>query len=169
MNQIVNNIFIKTYKFNSSREASTFLNNQVTDKILYLNGTYGDYYYCSVGYHSLTREKKFVLAFDSDFREDNLNLLFWDNSLVLDTGRSIYFIDENLNVKAQIEFSGLLNGLYLINVEKLLVLGEIFLTVINYDGVVVMDESFDRIEHFNIKDNVLSIQTSEENKVFQLT
>ena len=168
MKQIIKNIFIETYKFNSSREASTFLSNQVAEKILSLNDSYGDYYYCIVGYHSLTLEKKFVLLFSSDEKEDNLNFMFWDNSLVLDTGRNIYLIDENLDIKVILEVFTPFRGLYLINNEKLLVLEDIYLTIINYDGDVIMQESFDFIENLSIQDNVLSIQTSEGNKVFQL-
>jgi hypothetical protein len=169
MKQIIKNSYIKAFKFTSSHEASTFVSNQGAKKRLSIDETFGDNYYCYVGYHSLTKEKQFVLSFSSDEDEDCLNFLFWDSLFVLDTGKNIYLIDESLNIKTSLEITTPLMGLYLISKEKLLVLEEAYMRVMNYNGDIVKAELFDLIEDFNIKDNLLSIQTSEESKVIELT
>jgi hypothetical protein len=169
MKQIVKNSYIKAFKFTSSKEASSFVSNQGAKKHLSVDDTFGDNYYCYIGYHSLTKDKQFILSFSSDENEDSLNFLFWDSLFVLDTGKSIYLIDESLNIKASLEIATPLIGFYLINKERLLVLEEAYMRVVNYNGDIVMAELFDLIEDFSIKDNLLSIQTSEENKVIELT
>lgn len=169
MKQIIENRYLKGFRFASLEEASTFFNNQKSERNLFIQDTIGDSYYCYVCYHSLTIEKQFVLSFSSDESEDNLNFLFWDNMLVLDTGKSIYLIDESLNIKTSFEITTPLIGLYLISIERLLILEEAFLRIINHNGDIIKTELFDLIEDFNIKDNFLTIQTNEENKVIKLT
>jgi len=168
MKQVIENRYIKAFKFASSKEASTFVDNQDTKKNLFIEGTFGDYYYCYVCYHSLTREKQFVLSFSSDESADILNLLYWNGLIVLDTGRNIFLIDEILNIKASIEITTPLVGLYLINQERLLVLEEAYMRVINYNGEIVKSELFDVMEDFSIKGNFLSIKTEDENKIIEL-
>ncbi|MGJ1437887.1 hypothetical protein [Sphingobacterium siyangense] len=169
MKQVIKNIYLKGFRFSSAEEASIFFKNQKAERSLSFEDTFGDNYYCYVCYHSLTREKQFVLSFSSDESEDNLNFLFWDNMFIIDTGKNIYLIDEKLNIKTSFETTTPLIGLYLISNEKLLVLEEAYMRIINYNGDIVKAELFDLIEDFSIKDNLLSIQTSEENKVIELT
>jgi hypothetical protein len=171
MKQIIGNKYIKVFKFASSKEVSTFLSNQGTENCLSIENLYSDIYYCYVCYSSLTREKQFVLCFSSDESEDNLNFLFWDEQrvFVLDTGKNIYLIDENLNIKKSFEITTPLIGLHLINKNNLLLLEEAFMRVVDYNGKILRSELFDLIDDFSIKDNILSIRTYDEgNKVFDL-
>jgi len=117
----------------------------------------------------LTREKLFALSFSSDENEDSLTFLYWDHLLVLNTGKNIFLIDKGLTVISSFEITTPLVGLYAINKDKLLVLEEAFLRVINNKGEVVKSELTDLIEDFSIKDNWLSIQTSEESRIIELT
>ena len=169
MKQIIGNRYLKEFKFSSSHEALIFFNNIKAKSCLFLEDTYGENYYCYVSYHSLTKEKQFILLFCSDESEENLNFIFWDNLLVLDTGKSIFLIDEYLNIKSSLLITTPLVGLYLINKEKLLILEEAFMRVVDCQGQIVKSELFDLIEDFNISDNSLSIQTSKENRVIILT
>lgn len=168
MKQIIQNRYLRGFSFSSSEEASTFFNKQKASSSIFLEDTSGDNYYCYVCYHSLTKEKLFILSFESDENEDNLNFLFWNNLLVFDTGKNIYLIDEALNVKTTLEITTTLVGFYEISNEKLLLLEEAYLRVINCNGEIVKSELFDLIEDFSIKDNLLFIQTSEENRVIEL-
>lgn len=168
MKQVVQNKCLKAFRFSSSEAASTFLKNQKANNSLSIDHTFGDNYYCYVCYHSLTKEKLFVLSFGSDENEDRLNFLFWNSSFVVDTGKSVYLIDETLNIKISLEITTPLVGLYIISNEKLLLLEEAYMRVIDYNGQILRSELFDPIEDFRIKDNVLSIQKSEENKVIEL-
>jgi hypothetical protein len=169
MKQIIDNAYIKVFKLASSKEAATFALKQETKNILSIDDICGDSYYCYVGYHSLTREKQFVLSFSSDENEDKLNILYWDDLLVFDTAKNIYLIEKSLNIKASLEITTPLVGLYLVNRERLLILEEAYMRVINCEGEIVKSELFDLLEDFSIKDNLLSIQTSEGNKVIKLT
>lgn len=169
MKQIIKNSYLKGFKFSSPEEASTFHNNQKAKKSLSIVDAFGDNYYCYVCFHSLTREKQFALSFNSNESEDNLNFLFWESSLVMDTGKSIYLIDENLNIKASHEITTPLIGLYLINNEKLLLLEESYMRIVDYKGQIIQSELFDLIEDFGIKDNLLSIKTSKKDKIIKLT
>lgn len=169
MKQIIGNTYIKAFKFAASDEASTFADNQKAKNYLSVDDVLGESYYCYVGYHSLTREKQFVFSFSSDENEDNLNFLFWNDLFILDTAKNIYLIDESLRIKAALEITTPLVGLYLVNRDKLLVLEEAYMRVINYEGEIVKAELFDLMEDFSIQDNLLSIQTGEKNIVIELT
>lgn len=169
MKQIVQNKYLKGFRFSSSEEASIFFKNQKANNSLSIEGTLGDNYDCYVCYHSLTKEKIFVLSFSSDEDEDNLSFLFWNNCFVISTGKNIYLINDALNIKACLEITTALVGLYIISNERLLLLEEAYLRVIDYNGRIVEKELFDLIDDFSIKDNVLYIQTSEGEKVTELT
>lgn len=169
MKQIIRNSYVKTFKFTSLQEMSAFVSNQGVKNHLSIDDILGNNYYCYVGYHSLTKEKQFILSFSSDESDDNLNFLFCDNLFVLDTGTNIYLIDESLSIKVSLEITTPLIGLYLINNEKLLILEEAYMRVMDYKGEIVKSELFDLIEDFSVKDNLLFIRTSEENKVIEFT
>lgn len=169
MRQVVHNKYIRASVFSSSEEALSFLKSQHARYSLSIEDTSGDNYYCYVCYHSLTKEKLFVLSFRSDDSHDNLSFLFWNSSFVLDTGENVYLVDENLNIKAFFEITTPLIGLYTISHEKMLLLEEAYMRVIDYSGRILKSELFDLIEDFSIKDNVLFIQTSKENKIIELS
>ncbi|WP_343786048.1 hypothetical protein [Wandonia haliotis] len=168
MRQINNNKYLREFVFSSAEEASTFFNNQTTEKKLSLEDTFGDNYYCYVCYDSLTKEVEFILSFSSDTSEDNLFFLFWENRLILDTGTTIYLIDKNLNIKSSLEITTPLVGLHSINKDRLLILEEAYLRIIDSNGNIIKAELFDLLEDFSIKNNVLSIQTCEESRIIEL-
>ncbi|MBC8619137.1 hypothetical protein H8788_15435 [Parabacteroides faecis] len=168
MRQVIRNKYLKGFSFLSLREALTFLDNQGVNKNLSLEETFGENYYCYICYHSLTQEKLFSLSFSSDESEDNLNIMYWNDLIVLDIGKKNYLIDDFLEIRSSIEITTPLVGLYVINDERLLVLEEAFVRVINNKGEVVRAELTDLIEDFSVKDNLLFIQTNEENKIIEL-
>lgn len=168
MKQINENKYLKMFKFSSLEEGTTFFDNQKAKNKLFIGDIFGDNYYCYVCYHSLTREVQFVLSFRSDEREDNLNFLFWEGSLVIDTGTNIYLIADNLSIKASFEVTTPLIGFYLVNKKFLLLLEEAYLRVVDYNGWIVKSELFDLIEDFEIKDSLLFLRTSEGDKNIQL-
>jgi hypothetical protein len=169
MKQVIGNRYLKVFSFCSSDESSIFFHNQKVVCSLSLDSTFGENHYCYVCYHSLTKEKLFVLSFSSDKREDDLNFFFWDNLLVLDVGTSIYLLDKNLSIIASYETSICLIGLYLINNDRLLILEEASFKVINQIGQIIMNVSLDLIEDFSINGSLLTIQTNGENRVIELT
>jgi len=158
MKQIVANKYLKVFSFSSSNEAMTFYRNQEASRTLTIEDTYGDNYYCCVCYHSLTREKQFVLSFASNQNEEHLSFLFWNDVFVVDTGEGVFLIDENLQIKAAFEINISLIGLYMISDNRLLILEEASFKIINREGLILENESLDLIENFSIKDDLLSIQ-----------
>jgi hypothetical protein len=168
MRHIIENRFLKAFTFSSMSELSTFVNSQKAERILSIENALCERYYCYICYHSLTLEKQFVISFGSSESEENLNFMFWGNLLLLDTGEDVYLIDETLKVRATFDITTPLVGLYLINDENILLLQEAYLRVINKEGEMIKRELFDLMEDFNIKGNILSIQTSEEAKVIVL-
>lgn len=170
MKQIFKNRYIKSFVFSSPREADTFIKSQETTNVLSFGDTFGDYQYCYICYNSLTSKKEFVLTFESDENEENLNFLFWDEAhlFVLDTGRNLYLVEDKLNVRVSFEITTPIVGLYLTSGDNLLVLEEASFRLINKEGKIVSSELFDLIEDFSVEGNLLSIHTSDETKIFKL-
>ena len=168
MKQVVQNKYLKGFSFLSLEEALSFSGNQKGINCLTLGESSGSNYYCYVCYHSLTKEKLFVLSFSSDESSDNLSFLFWNSCFVVDTGKNVYLIDEMLSIKASFEITTPLIGLYTISNEKLLLLEEAYMRVIDYSGEIFKSELLDLIEDFRLKDNTLFVRTSEENKIIEL-
>lgn len=168
MKQIVRNRYLKEFKFSSADELSVFIGNQVAKLCLSIDDTFGYNYYCYICYHSLTKEKEFILSFSSDENEDDFSLLFWNSEFILNTGKKIYLIDERLKIKKSIEITTPLIGMYLINNEKFLLLEEAYMRIVDYHGQVLRSELFDLIEDFSIENDLLFVQTSEENIVIDL-
>ncbi|MBN9386393.1 MAG: hypothetical protein J0H74_36890 [Chitinophagaceae bacterium] len=170
MRQIFKNKFIKAYVFNSYEESLTFKNNQSPDKFLVLDNSFGDKYFYYVCFDSLTREKLFYISFCSDMSEDELIFFSWHESklIVVDTGKEIYLIDNELRIVTSFDITSPLIGLHLTNENKLLILEEASLRLIDFEGTILMSCLFDLVEEFNIKENVLSIKTAEERRSFEL-
>jgi hypothetical protein len=168
MNQIINNIYVKIFNFTYLQELLTFVGNQFVEKKLFIENSSGDNYYCCIGYHSLTKEKKFLLSFSSYELEDRLDFLYWDKSFILSTNDNIYLIDEDLKIKTSFEINTSLVGLYLLNKDRVLILDEYSYKIINSKGDILDTKIFDLIENFSITDNILSIQTNNDETVIEL-
>ncbi len=170
MKIIFNNMYIKSFKFESFREFSSFINNQ-KGKTLSLEQSRGDIYYCYIFHHALTQEKLLMIHFCSDRMENNLSLLVWNNNklIALDTGSNIYFINEEYNITTSFEITTPLIGLYQTNGNNLLILEEADLKLVTPNGHILKNESFDVIENFTIENNVISIKTNEKTMVFELS
>jgi len=171
MRQIINNQYFKCFNFNSHQELSSFVSNQNAEGEIFLDQTYGTNYYSYVGYHSLTSNKKFVISFSSDESEDNLNLLFWNEAMlfVVDTGKVLFFIDYELNLKSCLEITSPVIGLYLTDERNLLVLEEASMRLINMQRQVLKSELFNLIQSFDLKDGSLNIQTEDETLIFKIS
>lgn len=170
MMQIFKNKFIKTYAFNSYDESMVFERNQSVDLFLTLDGSFGDRYFYYVCFDSLTQEKLFYISFCSDMKEEELVFFHWHESklMVIDTGKEIYLIDNELRIVANFEITSPLIGLHLTNENKLLILEEASLRLIDFEGKILMNSMFDLLKEFRIKENVLLIRTAEELRSFEL-
>jgi hypothetical protein len=170
MNIIIDNSFFKEYVFESYRELSTFLNNQQVEKRLSVNDYSGDYYYCYISVDALTKEKRFLISFSSDFPEDKINFVLWNEKgkMLIDTGKMLYLVDGNLTLNKSFETATPLIGLHFISEDKILLLEEIVLRIIDFNGNIVKEEQFDIIRDFSIKDNMVFINNDDGQLVFEL-
>jgi hypothetical protein len=170
MKHILGNRYVKVYRFTTSQEATFFVSNQKINNILSLEDTFGDNYYCYIGYHSLTSEKLFTISFSSDEEEENLSLLLWPelNLVAINTGRNIYLVDYEMNIKSSFDISTTLIGLYITKGNNMLILEEASLKLVSSSGKILQDELFDFIEDFRIDNCRLFIHTSIEDKVIEL-
>jgi hypothetical protein len=170
MKQVFKNRVIKAYVFNSYEELSTFKSNQQIPNFLELDNTFGNLYICYICYDSLTQKKIFSISFSSDSSEEQLFFYAWQESklMVVDTGREIYLIDNELRIVASFDITSPLIGIHVTKPNNLLVLEEASLKLIDFEGKILMNSMFDLIEEFDINDNILSIRTAEESKQFEL-
>ncbi len=168
MKRICNNKYLKVYKFSNLQEAVKFCANQNSIHSIELEEDYGEFFYCCVCLHSLTRDPIFSIVFGSDQQDDNLNILFWEDLIVIDTGQNIYLINHEMQIKAKLEITSPLMGLYLINEGQLLVLEETFLRIISREGVILKDMLFDLIERVEIDQNKLYIDMDQKQVVVDL-
>lgn len=170
MKHIIENRYVKTFRFNTSREANIFLANNYTVRTLSLTETVGDNYFCFIFFDSLTNEKQFLISFCGDDAEEELILLYWSEAkiFVLGTNKKIWLISDEFSILASFEISTTLIGLSLIKENTLLLLEEASLTLIDSQGRLIKTELFDLIEDFNLEDNLLNIRTANYHRSYKL-
>jgi hypothetical protein len=169
MKYIINNTFLKEFRFSSSQEVSDFLSNQKNVNVLTLTDGFGSNHYCYVSYHSLNENAQFIISFSTDEKDSNLNTLFWsdEKTLVVDVGNNLFFIKENLEIEGPLEITTPLIGLYLIDKHRLLVLEEAFVRIVDSNSRVLKKALFNLIENFNIEDSQLIVFTEDGQEVFE--
>ncbi len=170
MKYIFNNSYIDIVTLYTFREQSDYLNRLGTVKKLNLDTYNGDFYYSYVVYNSLTSEKRFVISFNSDYSEEKLNFMFWTEyeMIVLHTGRDIFLISTNCELKASIYVLTPFIGFYLIDNGNLLLLGEAEYRLINGFGQILDSKDFSRMNDWRIEGNMLLINTDEYDLRFDL-
>jgi hypothetical protein len=162
MKQIERNSYFRSFDYNTEHEALMFVKNLNTLKHLHLSESFGDRYFCYVNYDCITKEKQFVISFGTYEKSDNLKLMWWNKSLLVDTGSEIYLIDENLHIKVKLDIYASFIGFFLINESMCLCLGEINLWIINMEGEILRSESYHLINSLEFSENDLTIKA--ENK-----
>lgn len=170
MKIILENRYIKSYKFNNKVEHDIFLANQIISKKLILAEQGERYSYCYVGYNSLNSDKLFLISFDSYNSEGELNFLFWskNNLMVIDNGSEIFFINENLEVISSYSIITPLIGFYITESNALLVLEEATMKLISSSGEILRSEQFDLLDDYYVTDDVLHIRMGEINRTIDL-
>ena len=147
------------------RGTDLLFQSKSTNKI-YLQDTYGDNHCVLKLVDSLSKRIKFCIGFSSETHSSKLNLIVLGqyDKLIIEVDKFLYFISLSKgDVISKIELFTPLIGLHH-KKEKLLVLEEAELKVIDINGIVNKEEFFDLIEDFTFVDNTLYLTTIEGEK-----
>jgi len=163
MRQIFKNRFIKPYFFGSSNELSRFVRNLGEVKELWLEDSVGANYVCYVCRESLSGEVIFCLSFCSEEEVNDLNLIHWSkaNLMVVETGKTVQLINEDLIVIKVLDLTYPVIGFQITPMNNLLVLEEGSMRLVDFEGKVLMEKVFDLIEDFELDGNTLIVKTAE--------
>lgn len=166
MKQIFLNTYLKTYTFDGYDDLKNFLKKNDNKKTLTLKETFGDFYYCFTLCDSLTGDKDFIISFSSDEKIENISILFWArfDLIVLNTGNLIYLIDKKIGIIDKYNVATPLIGFYEID-DKLLILEEASLKIINQNGENLKSKQFDLITDFSIREKILYIKTNNDEQI----
>lgn len=159
MKQIFQNRFLRSIQFSNSGEELAFLKQVPVERVLSIDLDDGQNPICYIGYDSLTQSIEFVLSFRSESNEEDLNLIFWQDRIIFDSGRLVFFVSNELELKASLELTTPLIGFHLVSDNELLILEEAFLRVVNKNGLILRSESFDLITETTLEKNRLVLQT----------
>lgn len=159
MKQIFQNRFLRSIQFSNSVEESAFLDKIPTDRVLSIDTHDGQNPICYIGCNSVTQDVEYVISFRSDSNEEDLNLAFWADRIVIDSGRMVFVITNELILRASLELTTPLIGFHLISENEMLILEEAFMRIIDKEGRVHRSESFDLITRTNFEKNRLVLIT----------
>lgn len=165
MKTICNNKWISLFVTQSFREFEERMAKQKNDKIITLNqDKNGIYYYCIDVKNSLTQENIFSITFSTDYEENNISFLIWDQLFIVSTGAGLYFVNSiDIKMEASFELFSSLMGLYVTKGNHLLVLEELSCRILSSKGDVLGDYQFnDIVEDFNLKEDVLFIKINSD-------
>lgn len=163
MKFVVGNSYIKSYEFSNALEMEYFIKNQNILKLTLVEN-FGENNYCYVFHDALTHEKKSLLSFSSDEKEDDIYILFWFEYgvWIVCTGKFIYIIDDKMQIKIVLEVLTPLVGMYLLPHKKhVLILEEASVRVIDHHGEVLKNEKIGFVNRMSIQEGFLSIYTDE--------
>ena len=169
MKQIYENKYMQSIAFGSLKELDYYLKQQPStlEKIFINDGIY-DKYYALVFCHSLIETKEFIILFGSDEDEDLQSILYWDKAslIVLNTGSRIYLINEKLEIITSFDYLSLLIGMYITTKNNLIVLGDIFVKILNMEGDIIKSESFDLIQDYSLNNDELYIKPDTGDELY---
>lgn len=168
MLQIFQNRFLRGYQFPNSVEQEAFIERVSAARVLSIDKSDGQNPICYVGRNSLTHEAEFVLSFRSDHNEENLNVVFWNDQIIFDSGSMVYFVTADLVLQASLELTSGLIGLHVISDSKLLILGEADLQIVDMNGRILKSESFDRVSGAAIIGDKLVLDTDSGERLIHL-
>lgn len=169
MKQIFQNRSIRSFQFTNSVEESAFLERISPKRIVTVDESCGQNSICLVGSNSLTNDVEFVVSFRSDCNEEDLNLVFWNDLMIVDSGKKVFFVGDEIVVRTSIELTSPLIGLYVISDDELLILEETYMQIVDRAGRILRSELFDLITSTTIEKNRLVLQTDSGVRKVDLT
>ncbi|WP_321515222.1 hypothetical protein [Marinifilum fragile] len=159
-----NNKIIKYAFFRELSEAKTFFINQKSRNKIFLDDTFGENHIVVNSFNSLTGEIYLSIGFCSERSINELNLLLWEeeNKWIIEIDDCIYMISSlSAEIVTKFEVSTPLVGFYAAK-NRLLVLEEANIKVLNSEGDVLQEKAIDLIDNYSLTDDgILNITTIE--------
>ena len=171
MKTMFENKYVKSHQFGSKEEFITFFANQEVAKKLLVEGRGGKFWHCYVGYDSLTSDKLFVIGFDGDTSQEELNFLYWSkcNLIVFDNGNEVFIVNWAIELIARYAIITPLIGFHVTNSNSLLILEEAAMKLISQSGEILKHDQFDLLDNYYISGNQLHItMMNSMDKVIEL-
>ncbi|TKG87910.1 hypothetical protein EYV94_27860 [Puteibacter caeruleilacunae] len=159
-----NNKIIKHHSFNELSEAKKFYSNQKSRNKCFLDDTFGDNHCVINSLDALSGEIYLSLGFSSERNSNELNLMLWEQAdrWVIEIDESIYIVSSrSAEIVTKFEIGTPLIGFYVIE-NRLLVLEETNIKVLDREGNVFQEKTIDLIDSYSLTDDgVLNIISTE--------
>jgi len=170
MKIIFENRYIVYHVFDYEHEFNTFINNHGTTKKLILGAQGGKYFYSYVCHDSLTSDKLFMIGFDTDVEKEELHFLIWKNNhlIVFNNGSETFLINDKMEILMSFFNTTPLIGFHITKSDSLLVLAEAELKLVSKAGDILMNEQFDLLNDYYIKDDKLYIKNDFMDRVVKI-
>lgn len=160
------NSIIKTTKFNDATKAKSYYENQKSNSKIELLDTFGDYQYAINSIDTLSKEVLFSLIFSTDLELENINLAISGNGKqwLLETEYKIYLLSLKGKIIVNLDKLTPIIGFHFFK-KKLLILEEAGFRIISLKGEILIEQTTDFIEKFELQGKKLLINTSEGEKL----
>jgi len=174
MKYINNNLLSEPIYFDEYNDYKKFIDFDIQGNILILEDSLGEKFCVIKFVDSLDDHLKLILGFNYD-NKDNIRFVFLPNTdkIVLILSEKIYIIsivDKSVRAKVTTFLPIPIIGIHVMQKRKrFLILEEIGYKIIDFDGQIVKEESFDLISDFSLKNDELKITLyNGENKKIML-
>lgn len=166
MKIIVNNNCFTTQSFGIYTEAEKVFESQQSSSKVLLSETFGDNHHIINVSNSLTDRKIISIMFSSHKSLKALKFLFWEEfeRFFLETDEAIYILSKTGKTIANIKTLSPIFGFFIFG-EKILILEEIGVNIIDVNGSVCKSISTDVIEDYKLNGKSLEVKTMDGNKL----
>jgi len=88
--------------------------------------------------------------------------------MAIETGKRVYLVNEDLFIINSMDVTSPIVGFLITNTNNLLIMEETSVTLVDFEGKLLMEELFDLIEDFELNGSTLTIKTAGETEVLRL-
>jgi len=88
--------------------------------------------------------------------------------MAIETGKRVYLVNEDLFIINSMDVTSPIVGFLITNTNNLLIMEETSVTLVDFEGKLLMEELFDLIEDFDLNGSTLTIKTAGETEVLRL-
>lgn len=158
-----NNIIIETIAFRKDINLKDFLYKEQNIVLSEIKDTYGNNHSAITLSDSLSKIIYFKCGFSSEKAIDNSNIIISKkyNRLIIDVDDWLFIISVTTGeVISKFHLMTPLIGLHYRN-DKILILEEVGVKIVDFEGQMIQEITFDLLENYKLDNNILSIKTFE--------